>query len=644
MSKFELYCLNSPTEMTRITPIVGKLEWSDNIDELAMKLQFSIAYNDDRFFPKSPVTPGSKVMLKGAKGVIGEFIVIDEEKSGRGEVTHTAMDYAWYLNKSKETYQFNGISTKQAIEEVCRKVGLKIGKNTIPSTSITKIYFDKAHSDVLKDILEYILQEVGTVCRMRMEGKTISFYTKEEEYIKPVFKFTPVISDEYASLNYMSEVSKRLSIDELRNSIKIIVSDNEKFRVVSETKDQASINKYGLLQEIISIDEVKSGESNKVATNKLKELNRVFEESSFNIPADDKVKTGKFLEVNEPISGLVGKYMIASSNHTYKGGVHTCKVTIKSKATLEAEEAGAIADGILDREVPEESGGGGGISSAANDGTTQGKVWTKLRQNGLSEQATASTMGNIEQESNFRHTVVNSIGAFGLCQWLGGRRRSLQSFAKSRGTTEKDLDTQIDFLIKELNSSQWMTSKSGMSYSQFKSTTNIQKGTEAFCWSFERPGRHEANIPRRVKAANKYYSKYKGSGSSSGSGSVGGKRQALVNYALAQTGKPYSQSSNRETTHFDCSSLVYRSMKAVGLYPKNKSSGSTRTIGKDGYFTKISKSQLQPGDIALNAGSHTAIFIGNNKTMEAKQWGVPAGQSTLGNRFSTYWRIKGIDG
>ena len=150
----------------------------------------------------------------------------------------------------------------------------------------------------------------------------------------------------------------------------------------------------------------------------------------------------------------------------------------------------------------------------------------------------------------------------------------------------------------------------------------------------------------RTGKAKEYHNKYKGLSSSRTPG-VKGKRASLINYALAQTGKPYSQNAKlRNSTHFDCSSLVYRSMQAAGLYPKNSYPGNTGSMaGKDMgvYFTKISKSQLVAGDILLQPGRHTAIYIGDNKTMEAKQPGVPAGQSTMGNRFSMYLRIRGID-
>ena len=46
--------------------------------------------------------------------------------------------------------------------------------------------------------------------------------------------------------------------------------------------------------------------------------------------------------------------------------------------------------------------------------------------------------------------VPGSRGGFGLAQWTGPRRTALEQFAASRGAPASDLDTQLDFLMTEL--------------------------------------------------------------------------------------------------------------------------------------------------------------------------------------------------
>ena len=634
-NKFELYCMSSSGEATRLTPLVGKIEWSDNVDELAMKLQFNVAYNDDRFFPKTPVEVGSSITFEGEKGNIGEFIVTEEDKQGRGEIPYIAMDYAWYLNKSKETYQFNGIPCKQAIEEVCKKVGVTIGKYTLPDATISKIYFDRTHSDVLKDILEYILQETGEICRMRMEGKELFFYTNEEEYIKPVFKFTPAVNKEFNSLDAIMSPSKKSSIEEMRNSIKIIVNENEGFRLVTEVKDEGNISKYGLLQEIISIDAAKGGDAEEIANNKLKELNRVFEEIGIEVPGDERIKAGKFLEVDEPITGIVDKYMVASSSHVFQSGVHKCSVTLKSKATLDAENAGLIADSILGKEVPPDMMGSGELVG----GSIEEQVWFFLKAQGFSEAAIAGIMGNIYQESKFDTSMIEkgSGAGFGLCQWTGTRRTDLNNFAKAKGKSPSDLQTQLEFLMHEMTGAELWRFGGKAGLDAFKKMTDPKKAAKYFSDNYERPGNPMMNV--RTSAAEKYYNSLKGKTPPAPSGgTVSAKTASFLAAAQRYNGVKYVYGA-MSSSGIDCSGLITMAMKAVGINPKGGRMTS-RSIHSDPAFMKISKSQLRPGDI-LSMDGHVAIYAGNGKTFEATPPRVGTYNMSR-NNFTAFYRIKGL--
>jgi hypothetical protein len=79
-------------------------------------------------------------------------------------------------------------------------------------------------------------------------------------------------------------------------------------------------------------------------------------------------------------------------------------------------------------------------------------ILTRLRDGlGLSSEQAAGVAGNLQVESGFSSTSFNPReGAIGLAQWEGGRRTRLQQFAAARGSSETDLNTQIDYLISEL--------------------------------------------------------------------------------------------------------------------------------------------------------------------------------------------------
>ena len=119
-------------------------------------------------------------------------------------------------------------------------------------------------------------------------------------------------------------------------------------------------------------------------------------------------------------------------------------------------------------------------------------------------------------------------------------------------------------------------------------------------------------------------------------------REALMSAAKAQDGLPYSQGSNRYTTHRDCSSYVYYAVKNAGLY------------GGDGFYTgdmipklaqygwqdlgHIPQEQIKRGDIFwIRDGkrNHTEIATqdGTLNSTGAHSAGKPAGPSVWGYNY-----------
>ena len=77
---------------------------------------------------------------------------------------------------------------------------------------------------------------------------------------------------------------------------------------------------------------------------------------------------------------------------------------------------------------------------------TAATIVNYLQQAGFTVQQASAIAGNMFRESNFSTTVVNSIGATGLCQWTSSRRDKLK-----RKPNWTSLKTQLDFVLEELN-------------------------------------------------------------------------------------------------------------------------------------------------------------------------------------------------
>ncbi|KAG0028804.1 hypothetical protein BGZ81_004416 [Podila clonocystis] len=87
---------------------------------------------------------------------------------------------------------------------------------------------------------------------------------------------------------------------------------------------------------------------------------------------------------------------------------------------------------------------------------------------------------------------------------------------------------------------------------------------------------------------------------------------------------------------FDCSGLVrYAVWKGEG---GDIGAGPARSQLKSPLLRSIGASERQPGDLVFYGAPphHVALYIGNNKMIEAQRTGVPVKESTL--RTGTYWR------
>lgn len=159
-------------------------------------------------------------------------------------------------------------------------------------------------------------------------------------------------------------------------------------------------------------------------------------------------------------------------------------------------------------------------SGALTGKTNADKTFNKLSKEGFSTATASGIMGNFMQESGLNPKSVQSSGlGRGLAQWSEGERWStLQAWAKGRDIWA--LDTQLDFVIHELEtqyhyglfksvySSYGKNFKTGKeAYAGFKKETDPETAMYVFEKVYERAG--SPAYAQRIKFTNEFYAKYK---------------------------------------------------------------------------------------------------------------------------------------
>lgn len=138
-----------------ITKFIGNLSWKNSIYELAATMFFDIAKSDAAYLKDLLYTPKvGDIVRMVTNGEVFRGVILKADDGDKNVNKYSAADLGWYLNKTAQTYQFRNISASDAIREICGDLSINIVMIPELSVKINQIYFDKAVSDILKDILE----------------------------------------------------------------------------------------------------------------------------------------------------------------------------------------------------------------------------------------------------------------------------------------------------------------------------------------------------------------------------------------------------------------------------------------------------------------------------------------------------------
>ena len=311
-----------------VSDIIGNLTWRDTVDTLGVEVEFELPVNryDKNFEFLYDITLGDPIQILNDKGeILVQAIIVTETPNGK--ITNfTAYDMAWYLNKSTVIKQFKKMIGNDCVKSLCKEIGIKVEVSGL-DTKIDKIYKDKSISDVIKDIIEQCSQFNSKKFFIEFDNGTLKIMPYKK--IK-VFGQFEIQKDKFININEnIGGVSLTKSIVDMKNSVLVITENKGAIRTIGEEQDTKSIEKYGKLQQVVTLDEKEFSKANLVAKNELKKLNRITEDFSIDVLGDDKVKSGRVIDIDLPLFNLKGEYLIKESNHTISNNIHRINLKLE---------------------------------------------------------------------------------------------------------------------------------------------------------------------------------------------------------------------------------------------------------------------------------------------------------------------------
>jgi len=312
-----------------VSQLVGNLAWSSDIDALGEELSFDYIHNDSRFFePWDLIEVGDQVALFNDGKFLNYYVVVTCSINGRTSKTFTCYDRAWYLNKNEAIIQFKKAAASQAIAKLLDKFGVKHQIASMP-TLITKIYKEELVSDIITDILDQVYKETKQKYRVEMTQGTLTIRKMYDLVINPMTRLS-YNTYAYPVTDTIANPTRELSIEEMKNNVVVVSDDEKSTKVYAQASDKGSISKYGQLTDVVTVDKKNASQARNIAANTLSQQNRVGETISCEMMGHDEIRAGRIINMKEPVTGIVGKYLIKTANHTLNNGIHKVSVELEA--------------------------------------------------------------------------------------------------------------------------------------------------------------------------------------------------------------------------------------------------------------------------------------------------------------------------
>lgn len=289
-----------------ILPKSNNLGWKSDADTLGTELSFDSLYN----LPEGTV---NSLYINDKEYIRA---IVKNKSEGKFSYSYTCIDYSFYL-KNEIIKQFNKVAASSAISSLLKEYGIKSKIVSIP-TKITKIYKDEAISAVIDDILEQAEKEQGIKYFKEMQVDTVVISKLQNMKITPKI----LIGDDF-TINS--------SIEEMKNKILIVSNGEDNNSILAVAQDKNSQSKYGLLQEIESIEEKDMSQAKNIAINLLKAKNKIFKDTSIpliGVKDAETIKANRLIELNIG-NKLKGWYRIKSASHNLSNDKHSINIELE---------------------------------------------------------------------------------------------------------------------------------------------------------------------------------------------------------------------------------------------------------------------------------------------------------------------------
>lgn len=311
-----------------VTKLLPTYTWSGEVKTLARRLDFSMAVSETAGrLPRVEVPVGSVARLLTDEGTpLFSGYVVQRKKNTEGTVlTHRCLDRGLYLAQNSGWYTVKGETPEGAVRRVCGDFGIPVASLAATGVKVSRKLPGVALSKIVSTLYGLAAERTGKKYLARFTGAgALEVVEKSETPNGPVVA---------ARCNLMG-ASVTESMEKMCNSVAIY---NEYGKVLRVVEDADAVSLYGLMRQALTQKKEDVGEK---AAALLEDggLSQTIEVESL---GDTRLVSGTTVTMRDNSAGLTGVFWIDSDTHTWKNGLHVCRLGLNLRNVMDDQMAGS---------------------------------------------------------------------------------------------------------------------------------------------------------------------------------------------------------------------------------------------------------------------------------------------------------------
>lgn len=317
-----------------ISGIVTEISTEDALGTLGASMHFSLPWGDRIAYNLTPPGLGDPVTLyKGGNAVYNGVITAEDVSQDRR--SYTCHDFCWYLNKSKITIQFDGITVAAAILATLGEVGINARIMPDMHAEVEATCYCETPAAILQRLLERQSDTDGEDYHI-YASKTVdkSLHVEKVGAVKPG-----------TVLQQITSPSRSETLDGMVNRVEYMTGDSSGYYhtgIFAENTE--SVKQYGMIQDIIIAgDEDKDAQT--IVNTRVERKSEPIPRVTVECKGDFNLRAGVTVYASAPIVGVAGDYIVEQVNNNIAGGTHRMTVTLRG-ASKAREYAQTVVEDV----------------------------------------------------------------------------------------------------------------------------------------------------------------------------------------------------------------------------------------------------------------------------------------------------------